>query len=93
MRYHSPDHNDKYFDEDHDDDDDFDDVYHEESKQLKLAELALVEFNLNRRILGNVVKMLENSFWWRFLSYKTKLNMIRNTYHELNNLIEDRKEK
>ena len=99
MRFRNPGHDDdedeeKYFNEsdDNDDDDDFDEIYFQENKEIKMAELSLVEFNLNRRILVGVVKSLETSFWWKFLRHKTRLKMIVETYQTFNKLIEDQEQ-
>jgi hypothetical protein len=75
----------------HDDFDDVDDMAYE-NNGIKMAELALVEANLNRRILAGAIKMLENSFLWKFVSYKTKLKMISESYKTFSKLISEHEE-
>jgi len=76
------------------DEDDFDDEMHDEmayqeNREIKMAELALVEANLNRRILVGVIKMLENSFLWKFINYETRLKMISKSYKTFSKLISE----
>lgn len=60
--------------------------FYEHSREYKIAELAIVEGNIQRKLLISTIRMLEKSFFWRFYSLKTKLNMIRETYQEFKNL-------
>jgi len=57
--------------------------------QIKMAELTLVEANLNRRILAGVVKTLEKRIFWRFLPHATQLKMIAQTYKWYSKLIDE----
>jgi hypothetical protein len=82
-----------FFNEDDDFDEDMqDEMTYQENLEIKMAELALVEANLNRRILSNAIKMLENSFLWKFVSYKTKLKMISESYKVFSQLIANQNE-
>ncbi len=77
--------------------DDFDDdirgdMEYEDNREIKMVELTLVEANLNRRILAGTIKMLENSFFWKFVSYKTKLKQITESYKTFSKLISNEPE-
>lgn len=59
---------------------------------LDYAQLDLVEYDLNQRILFRAIKMLESSWFWRFRRYQTQLNMIAHTYRYLKKVVEVSKE-
>lgn len=85
---HDEEDSDRFFNEDEMDDEmDEEEAFYQDNKEIKLAELDLVHANLNRRILVNVIKMLENSFFWKFLPFKTKLIMIEEAYNTFDKLI------
>ena len=81
---------DNFFDDEDFKDEDFEEFMEESNmyKGIKLTELSLVEANLNRRILVCAVKTMEQSFWWKFLSYKTRLKRIEETYRLYLSLID-----
>jgi hypothetical protein len=64
-----------------------DDEFPSDYMKVKMAELSLVEANLNRRILAGVVKTLEKGILWRFLPHHTKLKMIADTYRWYSKLV------
>lgn len=55
----------------------------ERREALDLMQLEMVQTDLNQKLLSKTIKMLENSFFWRFRSNKTKLKMIAETYESL----------
>lgn len=81
MRFHEDDDGDELYGSEFFEDDDNDNLY-EHSREYKLAELALVEGNIQRKLLITTIRMLEKSFFWRFYSLKTKLAMINQAYDE-----------
>lgn len=90
MRFHGQNEDeteDEFFGEDADEG--MEEMFYEDNSQIKMAELDLVAANLSRRILVGAVKMLETSIWWKFLSHKTRLRMIRESYQTFNELIEE----
>lgn len=58
-----------------------------EQSELHYEKLNLIKNNLNRRLLCLAVKTLENSFFWKFRSYKNKMNKINETYQILEKII------
>lgn len=62
-------------------------AFYRGNAEIKMTELALVEANLNRRILVSVIKMLEGSFFWKFIPFQTKLTMIEESYKLFSKLI------
>lgn len=76
------------------DEEEFDEMMEEEFfdeasiyKEIKMAELTLVQANLNRRIMSMAIKTLEKSIFWRFLPHNTQLLMIESAYKLLSKLI------
>jgi hypothetical protein len=55
----------------------------DEEQEFQRAQIILVNRDLNHRLLGRVIKMLEKSFWWKFYSLKKRLDMIDLTYNRL----------
>lgn len=64
---------------DYDDDDSAEEAFYE-NYSLRLAEITLIGAELNRKVMADVVKMLENSFLWKFRSHATRLKMIEESY-------------
>lgn len=58
-----------------------------EQSELYYEKLNLIKNNLNRRLLQLTIKTLENSFFWKFRSYKSKINKINETYQILEKII------
>lgn len=58
-----------------------------EQSELYYEKLNLIKNNLNRRTLCLAIKMLENSFFWKFKSYKSRMNKINETYQILEKII------
>lgn len=54
---------------------------------LKAMEMELVENSMDLKLLKDVTKMLQKSFWWRFYSFKTRLKMITQAYAVIDKLI------
>lgn len=62
----------------------FEDIYNEEI--LNEIKLQLVSRDFNYKILRTSIKLAEKSFWWNFLSLKTRMNHIRTIYNTLTQL-------
>jgi hypothetical protein len=74
--------------EDEDDDDD-DDVGQTDANMIvEMAQLDLVVYDLNLRLLSEVVRSLEKSCFWKFKTNKTKMRLIQETYELFNKLIQ-----
>lgn len=58
-----------------------------EQSELYYEKLNLIKNNLNRRLLQLTIKTLENSFFWKFRSYKSKINKINEAYQILEKII------
>lgn len=69
-----------------DDDDFFDDPY---DKAVRMAEIEVAEAEVKCKLLIEVIRMLEKSFFWKFKSLKTKLKMIEESYRNFSQLIEE----
>ena len=58
-------------DDDHDEDGDgeeeFAELLNEELRELRIAELSLVQDGMRQKLLKDAVSMLEKSFFWLFL--------------------------
>lgn len=53
----------------------------------KLLEVSLEERQINYKVLKQVIKMLEKSWFWRFRSLQSQIRMIYDAYHALSNLV------
>lgn len=62
---------------------------YKEEKTIFDFQFNLAQQELNHRILRTAVRMSENSFWWRFYSLSTRLQIIDRTFKRLRKL-EDR---
>lgn len=60
----------------------------EEDKALQKAQMDLVNRELNERLMGEAVKMLEKSWCWRFYSLDTKLRMIQRAFLKMRKIAE-----
>lgn len=58
-----------------------------DQNEFNYQQLEISTKNLNRRLLYLTIKTLENSFFWRFKSYKSKLKAINETYQILSEII------
>lgn len=97
MRYEKDDNNDEfddefrpYFDTDDDSDDDDSEELNEEYLELlerqatlEMAQLELVQSDLNIRVMNMAVEILEKGWFWRFRPLENKLKMIQLTYQML----------
>ena len=78
------------FDENEDDVDKFFDENAENDDVSEMQiELSFAYRDLNQKLLKNVIKVCEKSFWWKFYSLTTRLMMIRGTYENLKKLEEE----
>ena len=85
------------FNNEFNDDEDFDELDYLLSEEpdygsfedfgIQHLQLSLQEADINRRILAGAVKMLEKSFIWRFLPYKTRLKRIQEVYLAFTNMV------
>jgi hypothetical protein len=66
-------------------------IYYDKKDIIKAMELEVTENNINLKLLKTVIQTLEDSFWWRFYSFKTKLKMIARTYVVFSQLVFDKK--
>ena len=79
-----------------DDDDEFLDGYLEESDEdtssindvIDFAQIDLLDRRLNQALLNETISLLSKSFFWKFKSLDSKLEMIDETYKKLQTLIE-----
>lgn len=83
---------DNYDEEEYPEYDDAADMIYE-SYGLKMAEMNLVGIDLNIKILVNVIKMLEKSFFWRFRRISVRLAMIAETYKLFSKLVSEENDK
>lgn len=60
----------------------------QEEQAYNNLQYQLVRQELNHRLLRTAVRMAENSFWWRFYSLGTRLQMIDRAYRKLKKLEE-----
>lgn len=60
----------------------------EEDQAWQAWQMAMVQRELNSRLLWRVIKTLEKSFFWRFYSVETKLTMTEAMYKRLHTLEE-----
>jgi hypothetical protein len=58
-----------------------------DQNEFNYQQLEISTKNLNRRLLYLTIKTLENSFFWRFKSHKSKLKSINETYQILSEII------
>lgn len=65
----------------------YDEIIREEQAYNNL-QYKLVKQELNHRIMRTAIRMAENSFWWKFYSHDTKLNVIDKVYKKIKNLEE-----
>ncbi len=83
--------------DDGDDGDDFDaDDYDEmiqRSDKLEQMQLNLVQLDLNQRLLFKAMKILSQSWLWKFRSVSTKTKMLAETYLYLHSLVSVKEEK
>lgn len=49
-------------------------------------QMQFVDRDLNHRVLRSAIRLCEKSFWWRFYSHETRLNMVEKTYKMLKQL-------
>ena len=78
------------FDENEDDVDKFFDENAENDDVSEMQiELSFAYRDLNQKLLKNVIKVCEKSFWWKFYYLTTRLMMIRGTYENLKKLEEE----
>ena len=56
---------------------------------IEMAQVNLVSYDLNQKILQASVQVAENSFFWRFKSVNKKLKLIRKIYLAFSKLIEE----
>lgn len=95
MRYYSNDDDDErenlddFFEEDFDRlQEEYQDILEEEQINRQM-EYDFVDRDLNHKTLRVAIRICEKSFWWKFLSIKTKLNIIQETYSSLRYLEEE----
>lgn len=75
-----------FFDDDDDDDDDdfefemMDRKFQYEKQKIKIIELGLKQQYLRRIMLLDAINISQKSFWWNFLSFKTKIKWITDFY-------------
>lgn len=72
----------KYFFEDEFDEFDENDI-------IEMAQVNLVSYDINQKILQSAIKVAENSLFWRFKSPRKKLELIKNIYQGFSKLIEE----
>ena len=56
---------------------------------MHMAQLDLASVDLNQKLLSESIRLLEKSWSWRFQPLEVKLTMVRKTYSELTNLMEE----
>lgn len=61
------------------------DLFQEEDGDI--ADYRLAHLHINYTILGHALRMLEGSLWWRFRSHKSKMDLLRDTYTQLQKLL------
>ena len=54
-----------------------------------MAQLDLAAADINQKILAETIRMLENSWLWRFKPLDKKLEIIKQTYAMLTKLVEE----
>lgn len=59
-----------------------------EAQEAQDLQYKLVRQEFNHRLLRTAVRMAENSFWWKFYSLGTRLQMIDRAYKKLRKLEE-----
>lgn len=90
------------YDDEDQDQDEMEELFDEEYEEyeavekghiLKAMEMELVENSMDLKLLKDVTKMLEKSFWWRFYSFETKLKMVTQAYAVIDKLIMEVRER
>ncbi len=60
----------------------------EKRELIEAIKLQVIQKELNYAILGKTVKYLEKTWFWRFKSLKTKLDLIVETYQTFKTLVD-----
>jgi len=79
-----------------DDEDEFRDGYFMEEdddgpsdvEEVGFAQIDLIDKKLNQNLLNEAINLLSKSFFWKFKSLDSKLEMIEETYQKLHTLVE-----
>src|SRR5690606_42136085 len=58
----------------------------EEERAMQQIQVGLAQRDMNQRLLARTIKTLEKSFFWRFYSLNTRLQMIERTFRRLRRL-------
>ena len=61
----------------------------DEDEIIEMAQVNLVSYDLNQKILQASIQVAEHSFFWRFKSLNKKLKLIREIYLAFSKLIEE----
>lgn len=60
---------------------------------INVLQLDLIEIDLNIKLLVIVIKMLEKSFLWRFRRFSKKIEIIKDAYLKLTDIVNTNREK
>jgi hypothetical protein len=63
--------------------------FNQVNEVVQMAQTGIVLTELNQRLLGLTLQILEKSWFWRWKSAKKKLEMIQKTYIGLNSIIDE----
>ena len=82
---------DGFFDMDENNQDEFEHL-NDGSEIIGFAQIDLMAFQLNQKLLKKAVDLAEKSLFWRFRSLETKLKKIETIYQSLKKLLEEQEE-
>lgn len=80
-----------YQDEDSDEFDGYFDMEDEPSdvdEIIEFAQIDLLDKKLNQNLLNETINLLSKSFFWKFKSIDSKLEMVEDAYQRLRKLVE-----
>jgi len=61
----------------------------DENDIIEMAQVNLVSYDLNQKILQSAIKVAENSLFWKFKRPRKKLELIKKIYRAFSKLIEE----
>ena len=66
--------------------------FEEGTSVIEIAGLDLANSDLNQHLVMSIIKMLRQSFWWRFRSLESQLLAIEKTFTRLHKMVQFRAE-
>lgn len=55
-------------------------------QQLEIAQLGMMEFEINQNIMKQALDICQQSWFWKFRDIKVRLKILRRVYYELHSI-------